>query len=102
MSPIDSNDFTRMRKGTWWLRRGVRFDAMRYWYQWHALLRCDGRNSSASIRTPGEGYGRITYVAKRPSNLVADSFGELCQAVLAHILKNLSWLLQYSGLSCGR
>lgn len=23
-----------MRKGGWWLRRGTRLDAMRYWYQY--------------------------------------------------------------------
>jgi len=33
ISPDDSNEWTRMRKSGWWLRRGVRFDAMRYWYQ---------------------------------------------------------------------
>ena len=42
MSPLDSNDWTRMRKGTWWLRRGVRFDAMRYWYQYSDFGRFPG------------------------------------------------------------
>eukprot|EP00438_Fugacium_kawagutii_P011260 Skav224324 [mRNA] locus=scaffold1353:40565:41011:- [translate_table: standard] len=42
MSPPDSNDYTRMRKGTWWLRRGVRFDAMRYWYQYSDFGRFPG------------------------------------------------------------
>ncbi|CAK9009437.1 unnamed protein product [Durusdinium trenchii] len=42
MSPLDSNDWTRMRKGTWWLRRGVRFDAMRYWYQYSDFARFPG------------------------------------------------------------
>lgn len=34
MSPRDSNEWTRMRKGGWWLRRGVRVNAMRYWFQY--------------------------------------------------------------------
>eukprot|EP00928_Gymnodinium_smaydae_P090055 TRINITY_DN73906_c0_g1_i1.p1 TRINITY_DN73906_c0_g1~~TRINITY_DN73906_c0_g1_i1.p1 ORF type:complete len:835 (+),score=90.29 TRINITY_DN73906_c0_g1_i1:78-2507(+) len=42
MSPTDSNDWTRMRKGGWWLRRGVRFDAMRYWYQFSDFSRFPG------------------------------------------------------------
>eukprot|EP00429_Kryptoperidinium_foliaceum_P062109 CAMPEP_0176083718 /NCGR_PEP_ID=MMETSP0120_2-20121206/41888_1 /TAXON_ID=160619 /ORGANISM="Kryptoperidinium foliaceum, Strain CCMP 1326" /LENGTH=484 /DNA_ID=CAMNT_0017417509 /DNA_START=60 /DNA_END=1510 /DNA_ORIENTATION=+ len=42
MSPRDSNDWTRMRKGGWWLRRGVRFDAMRYWYQYSDFARFPG------------------------------------------------------------
>lgn len=42
MSPPDSNDWTRMRKGTWWLRRGLRFDAMRYWYQYSDFGRFPG------------------------------------------------------------
>lgn len=42
MSTRDSNDWTRMRKGTWWLRRGVRFDAMRYWYQFSDFARFPG------------------------------------------------------------
>lgn len=42
MSTRDSNDWTRMRKGGWWLRRGVRFDAMRYWYQYSDFARFPG------------------------------------------------------------
>jgi len=42
MSTADSNDWTRMRKGGWWLRRGVRFDAMRYWYQYSDFARFPG------------------------------------------------------------
>eukprot|EP00930_Biecheleria_cincta_P100925 TRINITY_DN92543_c0_g1_i1.p1 TRINITY_DN92543_c0_g1~~TRINITY_DN92543_c0_g1_i1.p1 ORF type:complete len:527 (-),score=77.20 TRINITY_DN92543_c0_g1_i1:33-1514(-) len=42
MSPVDANDYTRMRRGTWWLRRGVRFDAMRYWYQFSDFARFPG------------------------------------------------------------
>merc|ERR1740121_3341579 len=42
MSTRDSNDWTRMRKGGWWLRRGVRFDAMRYWYQFSDFARFPG------------------------------------------------------------
>mmetsp|Transcript_67764 Transcript_67764/g.220602 ORF Transcript_67764/g.220602 Transcript_67764/m.220602 type:complete len:165 (-) Transcript_67764:77-571(-) len=42
MSTRDSNDWTRMRKGGWWLRRGVRFDAMRYWYQFSDFSRFPG------------------------------------------------------------
>lgn len=39
MSPRDSNEYMRMRKGTWWLRRGVRVDAMRYWFQYSDFYR---------------------------------------------------------------
>ncbi|CAE7672925.1 unnamed protein product [Symbiodinium sp. CCMP2592] len=49
MSPVDSNDWTRMRKGTWWLRRGVRFDAMRYWYQYSDFARFPGINYFANL-----------------------------------------------------
>jgi len=42
MSTRDSNDWTRMRKGGWWLRRGVRLDAMRYWYQFSDFARFPG------------------------------------------------------------
>merc|ERR550534_2373819 len=42
ISPEDSNDWTRMRKSGWWLRRGVRFDAMRYWYQFSDFYRFPG------------------------------------------------------------
>merc|ERR1712066_505367 len=42
MSTRDPNDWTRMRKGGWWLRRGVRFDAMRYWYQFSDFARFPG------------------------------------------------------------
>mmetsp|Transcript_62067 Transcript_62067/g.178040 ORF Transcript_62067/g.178040 Transcript_62067/m.178040 type:complete len:263 (+) Transcript_62067:1-789(+) len=42
MSTRDSNDWTRMRKGGWWLRRGVRFDAMRYWSQFSDFSRFPG------------------------------------------------------------
>jgi len=42
MSTRDSNDWTRMRKGGWWLRRGIRFDAMRYWYQYSDFARFPG------------------------------------------------------------
>ncbi|KAF4678341.1 hypothetical protein FOL47_000070 [Perkinsus chesapeaki] len=31
MSTVESYDFTRKRKGIWWLRRHMRLDAMRYW-----------------------------------------------------------------------
>eukprot|EP00439_Symbiodinium_sp_Y106_P073806 s1310_g13.t18 len=49
MSPVDSNDWTRMRKGTWWLRRGARFDAMRYWYQYSDFARFPGINYFANL-----------------------------------------------------
>lgn len=49
MSPVDSNDWTRMRKGGWWLRRGVRFDAMRYWYQFSDFARFPGINYFANL-----------------------------------------------------
>eukprot|EP00392_Amoebophrya_sp_AT5.2_P018077 g18540.t1 len=39
MSPRDSNEWNRMRKGGWWLRRGVRVDAMRYWFQYSDFYR---------------------------------------------------------------
>merc|ERR1711941_38353 len=39
MSPRAPNDWTRMRKGGWWLRRGARFDVMRYWYQFSDFAR---------------------------------------------------------------
>ncbi|CAK9071239.1 FHA domain-containing protein (Fragment) [Durusdinium trenchii] len=42
MSTRDSNDWTRMRKGGWWLRRGFRFDAMRYWHQFSDFARFPG------------------------------------------------------------
>eukprot|EP00928_Gymnodinium_smaydae_P089219 TRINITY_DN7320_c1_g1_i1.p1 TRINITY_DN7320_c1_g1~~TRINITY_DN7320_c1_g1_i1.p1 ORF type:complete len:759 (+),score=55.49 TRINITY_DN7320_c1_g1_i1:79-2355(+) len=42
MSNRDSNDWTRKRMGGWWLRRGVRFDAMRYWYQYSDFARFPG------------------------------------------------------------
>ncbi|CAE7399924.1 unnamed protein product [Symbiodinium natans] len=42
MSNRDSNDWTRMRKGGWWLRRGPRFDAMRYWHQFSDFARFPG------------------------------------------------------------
>eukprot|EP00927_Polykrikos_kofoidii_P054553 TRINITY_DN48961_c0_g1_i1.p1 TRINITY_DN48961_c0_g1~~TRINITY_DN48961_c0_g1_i1.p1 ORF type:complete len:799 (+),score=82.67 TRINITY_DN48961_c0_g1_i1:79-2475(+) len=49
MSPRDSNDWTRMRKGGWWLRRGTRFDAMRYWYQYSDFANFPGINYFGSI-----------------------------------------------------
>eukprot|EP00929_Paragymnodinium_shiwhaense_P006802 TRINITY_DN110760_c0_g1_i1.p1 TRINITY_DN110760_c0_g1~~TRINITY_DN110760_c0_g1_i1.p1 ORF type:complete len:729 (+),score=93.03 TRINITY_DN110760_c0_g1_i1:60-2246(+) len=42
MSTRDSIDWTRMRKGGWWLRRGARFDAMRYWHQFSDFARFPG------------------------------------------------------------
>lgn len=42
MSTPDSNDWTRKRKGGWWLRRGLRMDAMRYWYQFSDFSRFPG------------------------------------------------------------
>ncbi len=38
-----------MRKGGWWLRRGVRVDAMRYWYQYSDFQRFPGLQSFDSI-----------------------------------------------------
>lgn len=49
MSTRDSNDWTRMRKGGWWLRRGVRFDAMRYWYQFSDFARFPGIQYFANL-----------------------------------------------------
>lgn len=49
MSTRDSNDWTRMRKGGWWLRRGARFDAMRYWYQFSDFARFPGLQYFANI-----------------------------------------------------
>merc|ERR1712113_934490 len=49
MSTRDSNDWTRMRKGGWWLRRGVRFDAMRYWYQFSDFARFPGLQYFANL-----------------------------------------------------
>eukprot|EP00746_Dinoflagellata_sp_MGD_P048975 gnl/MRDRNA2_/MRDRNA2_221765_c0_seq1.p1 gnl/MRDRNA2_/MRDRNA2_221765_c0~~gnl/MRDRNA2_/MRDRNA2_221765_c0_seq1.p1 ORF type:complete len:155 (+),score=27.34 gnl/MRDRNA2_/MRDRNA2_221765_c0_seq1:3-467(+) len=49
MSTRESNDYTRMRKGGWWLRRGVRFDAMRYWYQFSDFARFPGLTYFDSI-----------------------------------------------------
>lgn len=49
MSPVDSNDWTRMRKGGWWLRRGIRFDAMRYWYQFSDFSRFPGINYFSNL-----------------------------------------------------
>ncbi|CAD7936528.1 unnamed protein product [Amoebophrya sp. A25] len=42
ISPRDSNEWNRMRKGGWWLRRGVRVDAMRYWFQYSDFYRFPG------------------------------------------------------------
>lgn len=42
MSPRDSNEWVRMRKGTWWARRGVRLEAMRYWFQFSDFARFPG------------------------------------------------------------
>ncbi|CAJ1367110.1 unnamed protein product [Effrenium voratum] len=49
MSTRDSNDWTRMRKGGWWLRRGARFDAMRYWHQFSDFARFPGLQYFANI-----------------------------------------------------
>eukprot|EP00435_Cladocopium_sp_Y103_P046641 s1989_g13.t1 len=49
MSTRDSNDWTRMRKGGWWLRRGHRFDAMRYWHQFSDFARFPGLQYFANI-----------------------------------------------------
>eukprot|EP00439_Symbiodinium_sp_Y106_P048821 s2576_g6.t1 len=49
MSNRDSNDWTRMRKGGWWLRRGPRFDAMRYWHQFSDFARFPGLQYFANI-----------------------------------------------------
>merc|ERR1711977_479099 len=49
MSTQDSNDWTRMRKGGWWLRRGVRFDAMRYWYQYSDFARFPGLQTFPNV-----------------------------------------------------
>ncbi|CAK9084833.1 unnamed protein product [Durusdinium trenchii] len=49
MSTRDSNDWTRMRKGGWWLRRGFRFDAMRYWHQFSDFARFPGLQYFANI-----------------------------------------------------
>merc|ERR1712066_35628 len=49
MSNRDSNDWTRMRKGGWWLRRGIRFDAMRYWYQYSDFARFPGLLRFANV-----------------------------------------------------
>lgn len=49
ISPDDSNEWTRMRKSGWWLRRGVRFDAMRYWYQFSDFYRFPGISYFSSI-----------------------------------------------------
>eukprot|EP00927_Polykrikos_kofoidii_P046588 TRINITY_DN40777_c0_g1_i1.p1 TRINITY_DN40777_c0_g1~~TRINITY_DN40777_c0_g1_i1.p1 ORF type:complete len:805 (+),score=94.80 TRINITY_DN40777_c0_g1_i1:142-2415(+) len=49
MSTQDSNDWTRMRKGGWWLRRGARFDAMRYWFQFSDFARFPGLVTFANL-----------------------------------------------------
>lgn len=49
MSTRDSNDWTRMRKGGWWLRRGIRFDAMRYWYQYSDFARFPGLQTFSNV-----------------------------------------------------
>merc|ERR1712216_136675 len=46
---LDSNDWTRMRKGGWWLRRGIRFDAMRYWYQYSDFARFPGLQRFSNV-----------------------------------------------------
>ncbi len=37
------------RKGSWWLRRGVRVDAMRYWYQYSDFFRFPAIQSFESV-----------------------------------------------------
>ena len=50
MSEADSNDWTRKRKGGWWLRRGIRYDAMRYWYQYSDFQNFPGITYFSSIQ----------------------------------------------------
>ncbi|KAF4692568.1 hypothetical protein FOZ60_013052 [Perkinsus olseni] len=49
MSTVESYDFTRKRKGIWWLRRHMRLDAMRYWYQYSDFSRFPGLQYFDSI-----------------------------------------------------
>mmetsp|Transcript_44922 Transcript_44922/g.101686 ORF Transcript_44922/g.101686 Transcript_44922/m.101686 type:complete len:424 (+) Transcript_44922:945-2216(+) len=50
MATADGNDYTRKRKGGWWVRRGVRFDAMRYWFDYSDFARLPGLQYFASIQ----------------------------------------------------
>ena len=50
MSEKDSNDWIRKRRGGWWLRRGVRYDAMRYWYQYSDFQNFPGITYFSSIQ----------------------------------------------------
>merc|ERR1711904_10553 len=48
MSTPDSNDWTRKRKGGWWLRRGLRVDARRFY-----------GSEGPDARTQPEVHGRV-------------------------------------------